>query len=108
MWCGSGSWPPLVLADEACVARLDALAERLTAIGDAHLTVHVVGPPELVWDDRQPPEITTQAPLLVVPDVLGPEQCASSSPCGSSRATARPGWSPRRAVGAASSSTMRS
>jgi predicted 2-oxoglutarate/Fe(II)-dependent dioxygenase YbiX len=31
---------------------------------------------ELVWDDRRPREITTQAPLLVVPDVLGPEQCA--------------------------------
>src|SRR4029450_7309044 len=31
---------------------------------------------ELVWDDRQPPEITTQAPLLLVPDVLDPEQCA--------------------------------
>jgi predicted 2-oxoglutarate/Fe(II)-dependent dioxygenase YbiX len=127
----------LVLADEACVARLHALAEGLTAIGDAHLTVHVVGPPELaghdlpfpllqdadgravtayrtggaptaflldpnlrvraalpladgarvaadvaelvaelVWDDRRPREITTQAPLLVVPDVLDPEQCA--------------------------------
>jgi hypothetical protein len=132
-----GSWPPLVLADEACVARLHALAEGLGAIGDEDLTVHVVGPPalaghdlrfpllqdadgravaayrtrgaptaflldpnlrvraalpladgagvaadvaelvaELVWDDRQPPEITTQAPLLVVPDVLDPEQCA--------------------------------
>jgi hypothetical protein len=31
---------------------------------------------ELVWDDRRPREITTQAPLLVVPDVLGPEECA--------------------------------
>jgi len=31
---------------------------------------------ELVWDDRRPREITTQAPLLVVPDVLDPEQCA--------------------------------
>src|SRR5215218_10306224 len=127
----------LVLADQACVARLDALAEGLTAIGDADLTVHVVGPPalaghdlpfpllqdpdgravaayrtggaptaflldpnlrvrvarpladgarvaadvaelvaELAWDDRRPREITTQAPLLVVPDVLDPEQCA--------------------------------
>jgi predicted 2-oxoglutarate/Fe(II)-dependent dioxygenase YbiX len=127
----------LVLADEACVARLHALAEGLTAVDDAHLTVHVVGPPalaghdvpfpllqdadgraaaayrtggapiaflldpnlrvraallfadgariaadvaelvaELVWDDRRPREITTQAPLLVVPDVLGPERCA--------------------------------
>jgi predicted 2-oxoglutarate/Fe(II)-dependent dioxygenase YbiX len=127
----------LVLADEACVARLDALAEGLTVVGDADLTVHVVGPPvlaghdlrfpllqdadgraagayrtggaptaflldpnlrvraallladgarvatdvaelvaELVWDDRRPREITTQAPLLVVPDVLDPEQCA--------------------------------
>ena len=127
----------LVFADEGCVARLDALAEGLAAIGDEDLTVHVVGPPalaghdlafpllqdpdgravaayrtggtptaflldpnlrvraalpladgarvaaevaelvaELVWDDRQPREITTQAPLLVVPDVLGPEQCA--------------------------------
>jgi hypothetical protein len=123
----------LVLADEACVARLDALAEGLWAIDDEHLTVHVVGPPalaghdlafpllqdpdgramaayrtggaptaflldpnlrvraalpladgarvaaevagldaELVWDDQRPREITTQAPLLVVPDVLGP------------------------------------
>jgi predicted 2-oxoglutarate/Fe(II)-dependent dioxygenase YbiX len=127
----------LVFADEACVARLDALAEGLTAIGGAALTVHVVGPPalaghdlpfpllqdadgravvayrtggaptaflldpnlrvratlpladgarvaadvaelvaELVWDDRRPREISIQAPLLVVPDVLGPEQCA--------------------------------
>ena len=127
----------LVFADEACVARLDALAKGLTAIDDTHLTVHVVGPPalaghdlpfpllqdadgravaayrtggaptaflldpnlrvratlplvdgarvaadvaelvaELVWDDRRPREITTQAPLLVVPDVLDPEQCA--------------------------------
>src|SRR4029450_3262968 len=37
----------LVFADEACVARLDALAEGLEAIGDADLTVHVVGPPSL-------------------------------------------------------------
>ena len=127
----------LVFADQACVARLDALAEALAAIGDKNLTVHVVGPPalaghdlrfpllqdpdgraagayrtagaptaflldpnlrvratlpftdgahvaadvaelvaELVWDDRRPREITTQAPLLVVPDVLDPEQCA--------------------------------
>jgi len=127
----------LVFADQACVARLDALAEGLTAIGDAQLTVHVIGPPalaghdlrfpllqdpdgravaayrtggeptaflldpnlrvratlaladgarvaadvaelvaELEWDDRRPREITTQAPLLVVPDVLDPEQCA--------------------------------
>ena len=127
----------LVFADEGCVARLDALAQGLTAIDDKDLTVHVVGPPalaghdlafpllqdpdgravgayrtggtptaflldpnlrvratlpladgarvatdvaelvaELVWDDRRPREITTQAPLLVVPDVLGPEQCA--------------------------------
>jgi predicted 2-oxoglutarate/Fe(II)-dependent dioxygenase YbiX/peroxiredoxin len=127
----------LVFADEACVARLDALAEGLTAIDEAHLTVHVVGPPalaghdlpfpllqdadgravaayrtgaaptvflldpnlriratlpfadgariaadvaelvgELIWDDPRPREITTQAPLLVVPDVLGPEHCA--------------------------------
>ena len=127
----------LVFADQACVARLDALAEGLTAIDDAPLTVHVVGPPalarhdlpfpllqdpdgraaavyrtggapttflldpnlrvratlpfadgariaaevaelvaELVWDEGRPREIATQAPLLVVPDVLGPEQCA--------------------------------
>lgn len=32
----------LVLANEACAARLHALAEGLTAIGDAHLTVHVI------------------------------------------------------------------
>src|SRR4029453_17227969 len=31
---------------------------------------------ELVWDHRRPREITTQAPLLVVPDVLDPQQCA--------------------------------
>src|SRR5215218_2205772 len=127
----------LVLADQACVARLDALAEGLTVVGDKALTVHVVGPPalaghdlpfpllqdadgravgayrtggaptaflldpnlrvrarlpladgarvaavvaevvaELVWDDRRPREISIQAPLLVVPDVLDPEQCA--------------------------------
>ena len=41
----------LVLADEACAARLDALAEGLTAIGDADLTVHVVGPPALAGHD---------------------------------------------------------
>jgi hypothetical protein len=34
----------LVFADEGCVARLDALAEGLSAIGDAPLTVQVVGP----------------------------------------------------------------
>src|SRR4029453_8325914 len=34
----------LVFADQACVARLDALAEGLTAIGDADLTGHGVGP----------------------------------------------------------------
>src|SRR5215216_7082738 len=127
----------LVFADETCVARLEALAEGLKAIGDKALTVHVVGPPELaghdlpfpllqdpdgravaacrtggaptaflldpnlrvratlpladgarvaadvaelvaelVWDDRRPREISIQAPLLVVPDVLSPEQCA--------------------------------
>jgi hypothetical protein len=55
MWCGSGSWPPLVLADEACVARLDALAEGLGAIGDAQLTVHVVGPPALAGHDLRFP-----------------------------------------------------
>src|SRR6266508_1323499 len=63
----------LVLADQACVARLDALAEGLTALGAADVAELVA---ELVWDDQRPPEITTQAPLLVVPDVLGPEQCA--------------------------------
>jgi predicted 2-oxoglutarate/Fe(II)-dependent dioxygenase YbiX len=31
---------------------------------------------ELVWDDRRPREISIQAPLLVVPDVLDPKQCA--------------------------------
>src|SRR4029453_17865327 len=31
---------------------------------------------ELVWDDRRPREISIQSPLLVVPDVLDPEQCA--------------------------------
>jgi hypothetical protein len=41
----------LVLADEACVARLDALAEGLTAIDDEALTVHVVGPPVLAGHD---------------------------------------------------------
>ena len=41
----------LVLADEGCVARLDALAEGLTAIGDEDLTVHVVGPPALAGHD---------------------------------------------------------
>src|SRR4029453_4768573 len=41
----------LVFADEGCVARLDALAEGLTAIGDADLTVPVVGPPALAGHD---------------------------------------------------------
>ena len=41
----------LVFADQACVARLHALAEGLTAIGDADLTVHVVGPPALAGHD---------------------------------------------------------
>jgi hypothetical protein len=41
----------LVFADQACVAGLDALAEGLGAIGDAHLTVHVVGPPVLAGHD---------------------------------------------------------
>src|SRR4029453_5211438 len=34
----------LAFADQGCVARLDALAEGLTAIGDAALTRRVVGP----------------------------------------------------------------
>src|SRR5918995_1607927 len=75
----------LVLADEACVARLHALAEGLTAIGDADLTVHVVGPPALAGHDLP-------FPLLQDPDgravaayrtggaptafLLDPEQCA--------------------------------
>jgi len=42
----------LVFADQACVARLDALAEALAAIGEEDLTVHVVGPPELAGHDR--------------------------------------------------------
>ena len=42
----------LVFADQACVARLDALAEGLAAIGEEVLTVHVVGPPELAGHDR--------------------------------------------------------
>ena len=41
----------LVFADQVCVARLEALAERLTAIGDEALTVHVVGPPALAGHD---------------------------------------------------------
>ena len=32
---------------------------------------------ELAWDAGAAREITTQAPLLVVPDVLGPQQCAN-------------------------------
>ncbi len=31
---------------------------------------------EVAWDPGAPREITTQAPVLVVPDVLGPQQCA--------------------------------
>jgi hypothetical protein len=41
----------LVLAGEACGARLHALAEGLTAIGDAVLTVHVVGPAAVAGHD---------------------------------------------------------
>ena len=41
----------LVLADEACVARLDALAQGLGAIGDKDLTVHVVGPAAVAGHD---------------------------------------------------------
>jgi acetyl esterase len=42
----AGGWPALlVFADQVCVARMEALAEGLTAIGDEALTVHVVGPP---------------------------------------------------------------
>src|SRR4029453_6660367 len=41
----------LVSADQGWVARLAALAEGLTAIGDAALTVHVVGPPGLAGHD---------------------------------------------------------
>src|SRR4029453_12084068 len=53
----------LVFADQGCVARLDALAEGLTAIGDAALTVHVVGPPGLAGPDL---------PFPVLPDPDGP------------------------------------
>src|SRR5215213_11819953 len=45
----------LVLADEACAARLDALAEGMTAIGDEALTVHVAGPPALAGHDLRFP-----------------------------------------------------
>src|SRR5215218_2533394 len=45
----------LVFADQACVARLDALAEGLTAIGNEDLTVHVVGPPALAGHDLRFP-----------------------------------------------------
>ena len=45
----------LVFADEACVARLHALAEGLTAIADAPLTVHVVGPAALAGHDLRFP-----------------------------------------------------
>lgn len=31
---------------------------------------------ELAWDEGVPREVTTQAPVLVVPDVLSPDQCA--------------------------------
>src|SRR4029453_12055875 len=58
---GGGRPALLVFADEACVARLDALAEGLTAIGDADLTVHVVGPPALAGHDLP-------FPLLQDPD----------------------------------------
>src|SRR4029453_6840321 len=51
----------LVFADEGCVARLNELAEGLEAIGDADLTVHVVGPPALVGHDLP-------FPLLQDPD----------------------------------------
>ena len=51
----------LVFADQACVARLEALAEGLTAIGDEALTVHVVGPPALAGHDLP-------FPLLQDPD----------------------------------------
>src|SRR5215208_7180345 len=45
----------LVFADQGCVARLDALAEGLAAIGDKALTVHVVGPPALAGHDLRFP-----------------------------------------------------
>src|SRR5512132_3754010 len=51
----------LVFADQVCVVRLEALAERLTAIGDEALTVHVVGPPALAGHDLP-------FPLLQDPD----------------------------------------
>src|SRR6266545_4911980 len=70
----------LVFADQACVARLDAnlrVRATLPFADGARIAADVaelVG--ELVWCDRRPREITTQAPLLVVPDVLHPERCA--------------------------------
>lgn len=41
------------------------VAARVTELAD-----------ELAWDDREPREIMTLAPVLVVPDVLEPERCA--------------------------------
>ena len=58
---------------------------------------------ELVWDDGPPREITTQAPLLVVPDVLSPEQCAELITVWEQQGHSEPAWSPRWAVGAPSS-----
>src|SRR5688500_4341601 len=45
----------LVLADEAWVARVHALGRGLAAIPDAHLTVHVVGPPALAGHEMPLP-----------------------------------------------------
>ena len=157
----------LVFADQACVARLDALAEGLGAIGDADLTVHVVGRPswpattgrfrcsrtptvvpppptalgahrppscwtrtcgsggaavgrrrrvatdvaelvtELVWDDRRPRRSPPRRHCWSCRTCSTRSSAPSSSTCGSRRATARPGWSPPRVVGAPSNAQLK-
>jgi hypothetical protein len=86
----------LVFADQVCVARLEALAERLTAIGDEALTVHVVGPPALAGHDLPFPLLQdpTVAPPPTAPGAHPPRSCSTPT-CGWSTCRSTPPGSTR-------------
>ena len=80
----------LVFADEACVAGLDALAEGLAAIGDADLTVHVVGPPALAGHDLPFPLLQDADGRAVAASLVGLGLMISVRCPSPSRSGARP------------------
>ena len=84
-------WPVLIDADGRAAQAYRTAGAATAFLLDANLRVRAALPltdggavasevsgliDELTWDDADPREIALQAPLLVVPDVLGPAQCA--------------------------------